>query len=81
MLSVYVLLPSIPTVDLSIVSSYSLHMLHDEVRHPFELELSWISEETKWQHHLVPDNLRDEVNEWAVQSIKEDEMDDDEDED
>lgn len=60
----------------------SLHTLHDEVRHPFELELSWISEETKWQHHLVPDNLRDEVNEWAVQSIKEDEMDDeDEDED
>lgn len=59
----------------------SLNTLHDEVRHPFELELSWICEETKWQHHLVPDNLRDEVNEWAVQSIKEDEMADDDDDD
>ncbi|KAF1790933.1 Nucleophile aminohydrolase [Phytophthora cactorum] len=60
----------------------SLNTLHDEVRHSFELELSWICEETNWQHHLVPDNLRDEVNEWAVQSIKEDEMaDDDDDED
>ncbi|CAH0477841.1 unnamed protein product [Peronospora belbahrii] len=58
-----------------------LNTLHDEVRHPFELELSWICEETKWQHHLVPDNLRDEVNEWAVQSIKEDEMADDDDDD
>ncbi|KAK1948425.1 Proteasome subunit alpha type-3 [Phytophthora citrophthora] len=58
-----------------------LNTLHDEVRHPFELELSWISEETNWQHHLVPDNLRDEVNEWAIQSIKEDEMADDDDDD
>ncbi|GMF11714.1 unnamed protein product [Phytophthora lilii] len=41
----------------------------------------WICEETNWQHHLVPDNLRDEVNEWAVQSIKEDEMADDDDDD
>jgi len=59
----------------------SLNTLHDEVRHPFELELSWICEETNWQHHLVPDNLRDEVNEWAVQSIKDDEMADDDDDD
>ncbi|RLN52820.1 hypothetical protein BBJ29_000770 [Phytophthora kernoviae] len=58
-----------------------LNTLHDEVRHPFELELSWICAESNWQHHLVPDNLRDEVNEWAVQSIKEDEMADDDDDD
>ena len=59
----------------------SLNTLHDEVRHPFELELSWICKETNWQHNLVPDNLRDEVNEWAVQSIKDDEMADDDDDD
>ncbi|RLN95929.1 hypothetical protein BBJ28_00014038 [Nothophytophthora sp. Chile5] len=58
-----------------------LHTLHDEVRHPFELELSWLCQESNWQHHLVPDKLRDEVNEWAIQSIKEDEMADDDDDD
>ncbi|TMW60751.1 hypothetical protein Poli38472_000793 [Pythium oligandrum] len=56
-----------------------LHTLHDEVRHPFELELSWLCEETKWQHHLVPDNLRDEVNQWAKQAIEDEEMADDDD--
>lgn len=59
----------------------SLNMLHDEVRHPFELELSWISEETKWQHQLVPEALRDEVNAWAVQAINDEEMADDDDDD
>ncbi|DAZ99816.1 TPA: hypothetical protein N0F65_001325 [Lagenidium giganteum] len=58
-----------------------LHTLHDEVRHPMEMELSWICEESKWQHHFVPDNLRAEVNAWAVQSIQDDEMADDDDED
>jgi 20S proteasome subunit alpha 7 len=58
----------------------SLNVLHDEVRHTFELELSWICEESNWQHHLVPDNLRDEVNAWALKSIEEDDMDDDDDE-
>lgn len=51
------------------------------MRHPFELELSWISEETKWEHHLVPDALRDEANQWAIQSIEQDEMADDDDDD
>ncbi|CCI48745.1 hypothetical protein ABG067_004923 [Albugo candida] len=57
-----------------------LNVLHDELRHPFELEMSWICKESNWQHQLVPNALRDEVNKWALQSIEEDEMaDDDED--
>lgn len=63
------------------VCNDSLHTLHDEVRHPFELELSWIGDETKWEHHLVPESLRDEANAWAIQSIQDDEMADDDDDD
>jgi len=54
-----------------------LHVLHDEVKDkPFELEMSWICEETKWQHKMVPNDIRDEAEAWAKQSIEEDEMDD-----
>lgn len=56
-----------------------LHTLHDEVRHPFELEMSWLCAESNWQHRLVPDNLRDEVDKWAKQVIEDEEMADDDD--
>jgi len=39
--------------------------------------MSWVCAESGWQHQLVPSNIRDEANEWAVQSIKDDEMADD----
>jgi 20S proteasome subunit alpha 7 len=42
--------------------------------------MSWLCEETKWQHRLVPDNLRDEVDQWAKQAIEDEEMADDDDE-
>ncbi len=57
-----------------------MHVLHDEVKDkPFELELSWICEASKWQHALVPSEIRDEAQNWAKKTIEEDEMDDDED--
>lgn len=59
------------------VSWISLNVLHDEVRHPFELEMSWLCEESSWQHQLVPDNLRDEANAWAKQAIEDEDMADD----
>ena len=49
------------------------------MRHPFELELSWVCEASNWQHRLVPDNIRDEANAWALESIRQDEMDEDDD--
>lgn len=57
-----------------------LHLLHDEVKDkPFEMELSWVCEESKWMHEMVPSSLRDEVEEWAKKAIEDDEMDDDDD--
>lgn len=36
----------------------SLHTTHDEMKDkPFELELSWLTEETGWQHKPVPKEL------------------------
>lgn len=58
-----------------------LNVLHDELRHPFELELSWICSETNWQHRRVPDELVDEATRWALEAIENDEMDDDDDDD
>ncbi|RHY09379.1 hypothetical protein DYB36_008544 [Aphanomyces astaci] len=54
-----------------------LNVLHDEVKHPFELELSWLCEESNWQHQLVPGNIRDEATAWAVRSIQDDDIADD----
>jgi 20S proteasome subunit alpha 7 len=59
-----------------------LHMLHDEVKDkPFELELSWICEESKWKHVLVPKELREGALKWAKEKIEEDDMEDDDDDD
>jgi 20S proteasome subunit alpha 7 len=54
-----------------------IHILHDEAKDkPFELEMSWVCEATKWKHDLVPAELVKEANEWAKASIEADEMDD-----
>ncbi len=54
-----------------------LHVLHDESKDkPFELEMSWVCEETSWRHERVPEELISEANAWAITSIEEDEMDD-----
>ncbi|CAM9688147.1 unnamed protein product [Scytosiphon promiscuus] len=57
-----------------------LHVLHDEAKDkPFELEMSWVCEETEWKYQAVPQSQVKEAEEWAKASIESDEMDDGED--
>ncbi len=57
-----------------------LHVLHDDSKDkPFELEMSWVCEETGWKHERVSEELLNEANTWAIASIEKDEMDNDED--
>merc|ERR1712178_37103 len=62
-----------------------IHQVHDEVKDKdFELELSWISDETGGKHKLVEKEMRDEISQRAKDALEEDdeeEDDDDEDED
>jgi 20S proteasome subunit alpha 7 len=59
-----------------------IHLLHEEGKDkPFELELSWICEESGWEHKGVPRDFIKEAVEWAKQDIEEAEGDDESDED
>jgi len=56
-----------------------MYALHDEVKDkPFELEISWVSDDTKREHVLVPDQLRDDavVRAQAAKKKAEEESDD-----
>lgn len=56
--------------------------LHDEVKDkPYELELSWICEESGWKHAMVSKELRDEATQWAKDKVEEEEEEDDDDDD
>ena len=48
---------------------------------PFELELSWLCEESGWKHTYVPAALKTEVEEAAKKEIEDAEMEEDEQED
>jgi len=48
---------------------------------PFELEMSWLCEESKWKHEGVPKTIIKESIEWAKKDIEEEEGDDEEDDD
>ncbi|KAH8914910.1 N-terminal nucleophile aminohydrolase [Atractiella rhizophila] len=49
-----------------------IHMVHDESKDKdFELEMSWVGPETKFQHELVPDALLEEANQKAKDSLSE----------
>lgn len=40
---------------ISFANRQSLHVLHDEAKDkPFEIEMSWVCEETEWKHQSVP---------------------------
>eukprot|EP00128_Syssomonas_multiformis_P000962 Colp12_sorted_trinity150504_noHs@6639 len=53
-----------------------IHSVHDEVKDKeFELELSWVCEETKGRHQVVPKELRDEAERQAKAALEEDDMD------
>mmetsp|Transcript_3991 Transcript_3991/g.5257 ORF Transcript_3991/g.5257 Transcript_3991/m.5257 type:complete len:259 (-) Transcript_3991:99-875(-) len=57
-----------------------IHTLHDESKDkPFELEMSWICEESKWKHTTVPKDMITEAEEWAKKAIEDAEMEDDSD--
>lgn len=60
-----------------------IHLLHDEGKDkPFELEMSWVCEESKFVHAGVPKDIIKESVEWAKKDIEEmEEGDDDEEED
>mmetsp|Transcript_51339 Transcript_51339/g.142081 ORF Transcript_51339/g.142081 Transcript_51339/m.142081 type:complete len:260 (-) Transcript_51339:145-924(-) len=59
-----------------------LHTTHDEMNtKPFELELSWLSEETGWTHKSVPKELVTEADAWAKAQIEEEEKGSDSDDD
>jgi len=56
-----------------------IHMVHDEVKDKdFELELSWISDETGGKHKMLPKAERDEISARAKAAL--DDADEEEDE-
>mmetsp|Transcript_5129 Transcript_5129/g.6627 ORF Transcript_5129/g.6627 Transcript_5129/m.6627 type:complete len:270 (+) Transcript_5129:109-918(+) len=60
-----------------------IHLLHEEGKDkPFELEMSWLCEESGWEHKGVPRDYIKEAVEWAKKAIEDAEEDDEsEDED
>lgn len=58
-----------------------IYTLHEEGKDkPFELEMSWICEESNWMHKGVPKNIIAESVEWAKNDIEEEEDEDEDDE-
>mmetsp|Transcript_16953 Transcript_16953/g.24613 ORF Transcript_16953/g.24613 Transcript_16953/m.24613 type:complete len:275 (+) Transcript_16953:44-868(+) len=64
-----------------------VHAFHDDGKDkPFELEMSWLCEESGWEHRGVPRDIISEAVEWAKKDIEEaeegdEDSDDDDDED
>lgn len=59
-----------------------IYYLHDEVKDkPFELELTWVCDESKRKHQLVPEDLRQEAIALAIEAKKRAEEAGDEDDD
>ncbi|XP_022906829.1 proteasome subunit alpha type-3 [Onthophagus taurus] len=57
-----------------------IYLVHDELKDKnFELELSWVSEETQGRHERVPDNVFAEAEKSAKQAIEADSDSDTED--
>jgi len=55
-----------------------IHTLHDESKDkPFELEMSWLCEESAWQHQIVPQALVTEAEETAKKELEDMDEDDD----
>jgi 20S proteasome subunit alpha 7 len=58
------------------MQSFSIHTAHDEAKDKdFELEITWICEESKGKHVAVPKDIVEEAERLAKESIKS-EMDD-----
>lgn len=55
-----------------------IHGVHDDVKDKdFELELSWLCDETNGKHEFVPNELRDEVSQRAKDALEEEDEEDD----
>lgn len=54
-----------------------LHMVHDEDSKPFELEMSWVCDETNREHQRVPKELVEEMATRAKATLEESDMDED----
>ena len=58
-------------------------LLHEDEKEsssskPFELEMSWVCQESKWEHVGVPRQIIAEAMEWAKENIAEEDDEDDE---
>jgi len=59
-----------------------IHTCHDDVKDKdFELELSWMCEETGGVHKLVPKEMRDEISKKAKEALEEEDEESEEEED
>jgi len=48
-----------------------LHGVHDDIKDKeFELELSWLCEESKWEHRKIPKDLWEEANKAGIEHKK-----------
>lgn len=57
----------------------SIYLVHDEVKDKlFEMELSWVCEESGGRHQFVPDALYKEAERYAKAALEEDSSDEDE---
>lgn len=57
----------------------SIYLVHDEVKDKlFEMELSWVCEESGGRHEFVPDALYKEAERYAKAALEEDSSDEDE---
>lgn len=58
---------------------FSIYLVHDEVKDKmFEMELSWVCEESGGRHQFVPDALYKEAERYAKAALEEDSSDEDE---
>ena len=59
--------------------AFSVYLVHDEVKDKmFEMELSWVCEESGGRHQFVPDALYKEAERYAKAALEEDSSDEDE---
>ena len=59
---------------------FSIYLVHDEVKDKnFELELSWVCNDSNGKHEPVPKDLFEEAEKYAKAALVEDSSDEDED--
>lgn len=54
----------------SLIEHSSIYLVHDELKDKqFELELSWVSKDTKGRHEMVPREIAAEAENTAKQAL------------